>query len=66
MNDFLSFALKPEVDTCLEQIIVRKWAGQAALCLVKHVHIKKINTVILVGAADNFRKYQKKQKLRFF
>ena len=29
-----------EVDTCFENIIVRKWADQAVMCLVKHVHMK--------------------------
>ena len=40
LNDFLSFSLKPEVNTSLEIFIVRKWVDQAVFCLVKHVHMK--------------------------
>ena len=32
--------LKWEVDTRLEKCTVRKWADQAVMCLIKHVHIK--------------------------
>ena len=31
---------KPEVDTNFENIIIRKWADQAVICLVKHVHME--------------------------
>ena len=34
------FTLKTEVDTSLEMCFVTKWADQAVLCLVKHVHMK--------------------------
>ena len=34
--------LKPEVDTGLEKIIVRKWADQAVLCLDKHVFLGRL------------------------
>ena len=28
--------LKPEVDTSFDKTIIRKWADQAVMCLVKH------------------------------
>ena len=32
--------LKAEMDTSFENIIIRKWADQVVMCLVKHVHMK--------------------------
>ena len=38
-----------------ENIIVRKWADQAVICLVKHVHMKYNNTNTLLTL--NIQKY---------
>ena len=58
--------LKLEVDSSLEKIIVRKWTDQVVLYFTKHGHMKwKTHTMILVCAADDFRKYQKMWKMRF-
>ena len=32
--------LSQEVSTSFENIILRKWADQAVICLVKYVHMK--------------------------
>ena len=43
------------MDTSIEKIIVRKWADQGVMCLVMFTG-NKTHTMLLVCAADDFRK----------
>ena len=57
-------ALKPGVDTSPEKNMVRDGADQLYCVWSNTVTLNKTYTMILVCAADDFRKY-KIQKLRF-
>ena len=54
LNDHYSFTLKPEVDTNLENNVVRKWADQVVLRLVKHTDMKQNTYNDFDCAADDF------------
>ena len=64
-NSFTYAMLKLEVDTSLEKLSLK--SGQIKLYCVwsNIVSLNEIHTMILVCAADDFRKYGKMQKLRF-
>ena len=55
--------LKSEVDTKLVKYIVRKWAHEVACCFVNILTNNKTHTMILVCAADDFRKFWKIRKI---
>ena len=54
------------MDTKLVINIVREWAHEVAWCFVKRININKTHTMILVCAADDFRKFRKIWKILIF
>ena len=56
--------LKPEVDSSLEKILLGNGLIKMYCIWSYMVTLNKTRATVLVCAADDFRKYQKMQKLR--